>query len=239
MCRAGQREKRAPAHSSRLHGHLLGTPSTVEHLGDRHPEPFGRDHLACQVLEHHRGAEGAGGLGHHDVGRRPLQAQRGEELVQMLPLPQRVRLRGDQGVVHGLGHGDELHLAGEGDEREAHRRADIHDRLRHGIAGCPELEDDSGDARSMQPRREGAQLSVVERPPCTRRQQQLSSVEQTRDADAVGDVHPPHRSIQRRTPDEHVRLARLHGGVGQHVGDREVHTVRRTVCPDNPDVATF
>ena len=164
----------------------------------------GEHDLVRQVLQHDRRAEGPRGLVHHDLDRSAAQAQPGEQLVQPLPLLQRLDLAGDDAPMHLFGDRDELHLAVQGHQREVAAAARRDEGRRHDGEPGAQLQHDPGEPRVGQLVDEPGERLRGTRPAGARREQQLPAVEQRGDALAVGDVHPAHRHVD---------------GSGQHLGD--------------------
>ena len=138
-------------------------------------------------------------LPHDEVGRRPAQAQRGESLAHLVAGAQRRGLLADDAAVHGLGEGDELDLAVQGDEREPVLAGSATRRppARSGSARRARARDRTSPA-STRPAMKSPQLGGLGRPPGAGREQQLAAVEQPRDTRTVGDVHPAHPRVERR-----------------------------------------
>lgn len=232
----------APAHTAGLHRHAVAVARTRRREGfaDRDAEGFDRDHLARGVLQVDGGVERAGDLRHDHIGGRAPQTEGGEEIVQTLTLAQRLRLRLDQGAMHGLGHRDELDLCGERDESETGGGARLDDRLRN--AGHPgaELDDDARDPDGRELGHEGTELCRCGRPGRARREQQFSAVEEAGDSGAVRDVDPAHARVERAPTDEHRRHAPLYRRKREHVRDAQQRGLTfRTICPTGRRILTL
>ena len=208
--------------------------------GGRH---LGRDDLVGEVLEHHRGAERLRELMHDEVRGRAAEAQGGEAFPHLVARSERGGLLGDDAAVHGLGEGDELHLAVEGDERETVRAGCRLDDGRHVPVVHAEFQHQSGETRLDEARDERLELWGFGRPAGARGEQQLAAVQEPCDAGAVGDVNPAHARIERLIAREHLGHAVHHRVEREDLAHRRQAVIHddngRTICPVLLDFATI
>ena len=164
-----------------------------------------RDDLVGEVLEDDRRTERLRELVDDEVGGRTAQRECGEPLAHLVARAQRLGLGGDDPPVHRLGERDELHLAMQCDQSESLLTGRLDDDRGHVAIVSPEFEHEPGEPGVDELADEAPQLIGFGRPRRSGGQQQLAAVEQSRDAGAVGDVHPAHPRIERVAADQHLR----------------------------------
>ena len=158
---------------------------------------FRGDHFVSEVLEDHGRPERLRELVDDEVGRRPPQDERRESLAHLVACAQRVGLPGDDPAVHGFGQGDELDFAMERDQGEAPIGRRVDDDRGNVVVVRSEFEHEAcSPASASSPMNAGAQPDPPARP--IRSTAAVRLRQQSRDAGAVRDMQPPHRS--RRAP---------------------------------------
>ncbi len=175
----------------------------------------GDQHVASQVLEHHRAAHQVRGRLDQPRHRRPREPEVGEGLVDVAREPHLVVLLGHDRPVHRLGHLDEPDRAVEHHQGEVGGARPTQRLLRHRGVRRAQLDDQPGGADLDQLTHEVVGGGRRGRHRDAGAEHQLVADQHGPDVAHLRDVRPPDPGVQTPLAAEHHRVAG-----GQH-GERE------------------